>query len=182
MSNLMEKLAISKKIMDIHDKKPRTNSIDQPQEVPVMVTEQNLQYNIPTQPEIKMPRQINQESIINSKLPDEIKRLMIENPIDVPTISGPVLSDDIIEGASRLMGGTKKERVSEVIKEPVPQSTELKQIIRDVVRDTVRDVVKEELQKAGLLTESNQKTNEIISIRVGSHIFEGTVNRIKKIK
>jgi len=54
-------------------------------------------------------------------------------------------------------------------------------MIRDVVRDTVRDVVKEELSNAGLLSES-KKTNETLSLRVGNHIFEGKVLKIKKVK
>jgi hypothetical protein len=55
-------------------------------------------------------------------------------------------------------------------------------MIRDVVRDTVRDVVKEELQSAGLISEGEQKTNETLSLRVGKHIFEGKVLKIKKVK
>jgi hypothetical protein len=55
-------------------------------------------------------------------------------------------------------------------------------MIRDTVRDTVRDVVKEELQRAGLISESTQKTNEKLSLRVGKHIFEGNVTKIKKLK
>lgn len=193
MSDLMVKLAAAKKIMEIHDRKPRQRGDDSIYEPTTQITEQqyvapqpqyNLsQYNIPQEQEIKMPRQANKESIINSKLPDEIKRLMIENPIDIPTIASPVLSDDVIEGAARLMGTNKKEQVQEQIKSPTtPQISELKQMIRDVVRDSVRDVVREELQSVGLLTEKTQKANEIITIRVGSHIFEGTVNKIKKIK
>jgi hypothetical protein len=55
-------------------------------------------------------------------------------------------------------------------------------MIRDVVRDTVRDVVKEELQNAGLISESIQKTNETLSLRVGKHVFEGKVLKIRKVK
>lgn len=184
MSDLMQKLAVAKKIMEVHDKKPRGSSIEQTYTEPIPnIPEENIKYNIPTQPETKMPRQVNEDSIIKSKLPDEIKRLMIENPIDIPTMGGPILSDDIIEGATRLMGNTPKREV--IIEKEVEQKSyngDLKQMIRDVVRDTVRDVVKEELQKAGLIIESTQKTNETMTIKVGSHIFEGTVNKIKKVK
>jgi hypothetical protein len=54
-------------------------------------------------------------------------------------------------------------------------------MIRDVVRDTVRDVVKEELQKVGMISEG-QTTNESLQLRIGSHIFEGKVTKMKKIK
>ena len=59
---------------------------------------------------------------------------------------------------------------------------DLKQMIRDVVRDTVRDVVREELQSAGMIMEGNTKTNESLQLRVGKHVFEGKVTKIKKVK
>jgi hypothetical protein len=93
-------------------------------------------------------------------------------------MNGATLSDEIVEGAARLMGNNKKQ----VTTETQSNNTDLKQMIRDVVRDTVRDVVKEELQNAGLISESTQKTNETLSLRVGKHIFEGKVLKIKKIK
>ena len=108
---------------------------------------------------------------------------MIEHPIQQPAFNGggPVLSDDVIEGAARLMG---REKTNESKSAPVSQTnnSDLKQMIRDVVRDTVRDVVREELQSAGLLSEGTQNTNETLSLRVGKHIFEGKVLKIKKVK
>ena len=106
---------------------------------------------------------------------------MIENPIVQPQLNGPTLSDDIVEGATRLMNaGTQPQK--QVQENFTTQNTDLKQMIRDVVRDTVRDVVKEELTNAGLLSEGSQKTNETLSLRVGKHIFEGKVTKIKKVK
>jgi len=55
-------------------------------------------------------------------------------------------------------------------------------MIRDVVRDTVRDVVREELKSSGIVTEGNQKVNETLSLRVGKHVFEGKVLKVKKVK
>jgi hypothetical protein len=55
-------------------------------------------------------------------------------------------------------------------------------MIRDVVRDTVRDVVREELNNAGLVTENSKNTSESLSLRVGKHVFEGKVLKIKKVK
>ena len=190
MSDLMQKLAVSKKIMDKHNQTPRGQM---PGNLP-MNENINATYNIPNevlqesqQPTVRQTVQINQpasaDAIKNSKLPDEIKRLMIENPIAQPQMGGPVLSDDIIEGATRLMGNNQRQVVSESPKvQNVPNDSDLKQMIRDVVRDTVRDVVKEELQNAGLLSESSQNTNETLSLRVGKHIFEGKVLKIKKVK
>jgi len=109
----------------------------------------------------------------------------MEHPIQQPNFGGggPVLSDDVIEGAQRLMGRTPQQTVSENVSVPSSSNdSDLKQMIRDVVRDTVRDVVREELQNAGMLTEGNTKTNESLQLRVGKHVFEGRVTKIKKVK
>lgn len=182
MSNdLMQRLAISKKIMDKHNEVPRgQTSLNMTNE------SVNANYNIPQEmiqqpitPKNDMPKPIDENAVLNSKLPDEIKKLMIENPIVQPQMSNTVLSDEIIEGASRLMG-TNRQTVAE--NSTSSNNSDLKQMIRDVVRDTVRDVVKEELKNSGLLSESPQKTNETLSLRVGKHIFEGKILKIKKVK
>jgi hypothetical protein len=71
-----------------------------PQEV--MVQQQPQQPVV--QQSVTMNQPVSEDAIKNSKLPDEIKKLMMENPIAQPQMGGPVLSDDIIEGATRLMG------------------------------------------------------------------------------
>lgn len=195
MNDLMSKLALSKKIMDKHNEIPRAgadnvvrNSSPQVESFnPVSST-----YNIPQEfvnEEIKSTLKDGvptQDRIINSKLPDEIKKLMIENPIEKPVIPGTnssFLSEEIIEGAQKLMGTSKKQ--SSVQQEQNLTGFDvnaLKQMIRDTVRDTVRDVVREELSKSGMLTESESKTNDAIQMRVGKHIFEGKVTKIKKLQ
>jgi len=186
MSNdLMQKLAISKKIMDKHNDVPR----GQPSESLPIIENNNAKYNLPQeileQPKIQSnvtTKPINENAVLNSKLPDEIKKLMIENPIVQPQMNGPVLSDEVINGAARLMNTGKGQNILENDSQKNNSNSDLKQMIRDVVRDTVRDVVKEELLNSGLLSESTQNTNETLSLRVGKHIFEGKVLKIKKIK
>jgi hypothetical protein len=46
----------------------------------------------------------------------------------------------------------------------------------------VKQAVNEALRENGLLVEETEKTNESFSFRVGSHIFEGKVTKVKKIK
>jgi len=191
----MAKLAISKKIMDKHQEISRGNAngtvnynapmVENYEAVPAT-------YNIPqeyaaetTLSEVSQPELPTQDRILNSKLPDEIKRLMIENPIAQASLPGTtnVLSNEIIEGAQKLMGTTPK-------KQNQPQSNNvsgidmnaLKTMIRDTVRDTVRDVVREELSKSGMIVENEQKTNEQLTLKVGKHLFEGKVTKIKKIQ
>ena len=189
--DLMQKLAVSKKIMDRHNEMPRSSQggvPNTPQVENFNVPQAN--YNIPqdvmVESNMSQPKQLktpNQDQVLNSKLPDEIKKLMIENPIHQPQVmnSSDFLSDDVIEGATRLMGKGKEpiqETKSKV--QNTPDISSLKQMIRDTVRDTVRDVVREELKSAGFISESESKTNEKLQFKVGKHIFEGIVTKIKK--
>jgi len=187
----MQKLAMSKQIMDRHKEMPRGQSAGMPNMVSESIP--NAKYNIPqemvsesVQKPVQMPpQQMDESRILNSKLPEHIKKLMIENPIQQPSfgLGGPVLSDEIIEGAAKLMGVNPKQQQPQVRETTQSQysNNDLKQMIRDVVRDTVRDVVKEELQKVGMISEG-QTTNESLQLRIGSHIFEGKVTKMKKIK
>ena len=202
MSDLMQKLAISKKIMDVH------NNIQRGTASPSMPMVENFDtpaasYNIPQEylsevqtqkPSYDPSQPLDEVRIKNSKLPDEIKKLMIEQPIIQPNSmgGGSVISDDIIEGAQRLMNlnSTKQAPTTETTQRTQPKSnessninlSEMKSMLRDVVRDTVRDVVREELQEAGMLVESTSKSNDTIQFKVGSHLFIGRVTQVKKIK
>ena len=53
-----------------------------------------------------------------------------------------------------------------------------KQHIKKIVQETVKQTIKE----MGLLTESTESSNELFQFRVGSHLFEGKVTKIKKLK
>ena len=190
----MTKLALSRKIMERHNEIPRNSSgdasISTPQvqlfEVPQStynIPQDIVSENIPSKQQsidISTP-----DRILNSKLPDEIKKLMIENPIDKPTMSttNNFLSDEIIEGAQKLMG-TKKPQINENTSQRQNQGQNVSGIdinnLKQMVRDTVRDVVREELKSSGFITESESKTNERLQFRVGKHIFEGVVTKIKK--
>ena len=194
MSNdLMQKLAMSKKIMDRHNQTPRGQ-----QTVPYNQNiNENVNYNIPegvmqeqqVQKRVEAPintKPLNKDAVLNSKLPNEIKKLMIENPIVMPEMGSTTLSDEVIEGATRLMNnktipqtGTLQNEGNTITtnSSSLPNNSDLKQMITEVVRDVVR----EELKNSGLLSESTQKTSEQMSLRVGKHIFEGKILKIKKL-
>ena len=198
MSNdLMTKLALSKKIMDRHQEIPRGNASGNVTYNTPMVENYEAapaNYNIPQEfvsesfsPETKQPELPTQDRILNSKLPDEIKQLMIENPIQQASLPGStnVLSNEIIEGAQKLMGtSSKKQTQGQPQGQSVPgfDMNALKTMIRDTVRDTVRDVVREELSKSGMIVENEQKANDQLTLKVGKHLFEGKVTKIKKIQ
>ncbi len=91
MSDLMQKLAMSKQIMDRHKEIPRGHSAGMPNMVNESIP--NAKYNIPqemvsesVQKPVQMPpQQMDESRILNSKLPEHIKKLMIENPIQQPS-------------------------------------------------------------------------------------------------
>jgi hypothetical protein len=196
--DLINKLIISKQIMQKHDTMGRGGSQSIPsQSMSSPMVEDfspvSANYNLPQEYLTEAPIQkINTEvpsadRIANSKLPDEIKRLMMEHPIQQPnsSVNSSVLSNDLIEKASRLMN-TKAN--GDLINENVPKRTQQTQQtqpsvsissddIRSIVRETVQDVLKEN----GLLVESTKKSNEVFKFRVGQHIFEGKLLRVRKV-
>lgn len=194
MNDLMSKLAVSKKIMDRHNQIPRgTNDAPIRNNAPQVESYNPIQanYNIPQEfvtEDIKNDNQpITQDRILNSKLPEQIKKLMIENPIEKPVVPGlntSFLSEEVIQGAQKLMGASKKESQGQNIGQNVSNidMNMLKTMIRDTVRDTVRDVVREELSKSGMIIESESKSNDMLQFKVGKHIFEGKVTKIKKVQ
>jgi hypothetical protein len=202
-AELLQKLMVSKQIMDKHNEIGRGQSRnvsmgDYSSPMVESFEAPAARYNLPqelmeeTRP-VSQPRQSNvpmEDRIANSKLPDEIKRLMMEHPIQQPTMgmaSGAVLSDDLVEKASRLMGTTKGNQITESTprKQTTQQTQQTQQVsssltanqIRDIVRETVEDVLKEN----GLLVESESRSEDLFKFRVGQHLFEGKVNKIKKM-
>lgn len=177
--SLMQKLAISKQIMDAQEGIPNSGqglpNYNIPQNV---VNESQVPKNTQVDP---MTQNLSEGSIMNSNLPDEIKKLMIENPIQKPDQGGVTLSNEIIEGAAKLINKNKKLPTTQktTIQE---NNVDLRDMIRDIVRDTVKDVIKEELSDKIILSESGKDTKEKLVFKVGNHLFEGVVTKIKKIK
>jgi hypothetical protein len=199
-SELLQKLMISKQIMEKHNDIGRGNarsmSMGEDYSSPMVegFNAPAAKYNIPqdlmeetrsySQP--KQPVLPTEDRIANSKLPDEIKRLMMEHPIQQPTMgmgSNAVLSNELVEKASRLMNtNAKGDMVNENIKRPSqPQQQHTLSLsandIRDIVRETVEDVLKEN----GLLVESESRSSDMFKFRVGQHLFEGKVIKVKKL-
>ncbi len=180
MNSLMQKMAVSKKIMERHDNMGR-GEVRQTSNIKTHSEYGEPTYNIPAQPHVSAP-QINEQKIMSSNLPDEIKRLMIENPIATPDSYSATLPNEVIEGAAKLIqsqsGAQPKKQLSQ---SPIIDES-FKTMIRNLVRDTVRDVIKEEFGDIkGMISES-KSTNETMKLSVGKHIFEGKITSIKKLK
>mgnify|MGYP003344930525 CR=1 FL=1 len=184
----MQKLMISKAIMDKHNEMPRGNNGSS---IPSSVSVENFdapqaKYNIPQSmiseqtPEVgvvntKPVGDVSIDAIKKSKLPDAIKKLMLENPIQSAQQQNVTLSDELVEKASKLMG-TKKNKV-ESRESQVPATLDMNHISM-----LVKEAVNEALKENGLLIESVENSNDIFSFKVGSHIFEGKITKVKKVK
>jgi hypothetical protein len=201
MDDLMQRLARAKMVMDKSDTIKSNKGDVYPQQSMVQDFDvPTAKYNIPkeflqenqsvNQPYLSsIPRDnikpfapTSVEAIKNSKLPEEIKKLMIEHPISQPAQNKEVLlSNDLIERASRLM---KNESSNNYIPESTktkPQSPKDSQIDYGLIKQMIKEVVEDTLHKNGLIPEKEEKTNELFSFRVGKHIFEGKISKIKKL-
>jgi hypothetical protein len=122
--------------------------------------------------------------IQNSKLPDAIKRAMIEHPIEqMQSISlNDTLDMDFIKGAKRLM---EQEGVSTKTstqpKSTVTNSNIDMNTIATLIENTVRKVMDEKLNQ--ILTASTTSTiNENLVLKVGDSIFRGKITGVNKAK
>ncbi len=194
----MQKLMISKQIMDKHNNIARGNatpsqlsnspdiqSFDLPQ-AKYNIPQEFLQESQSVSSPVAVPRENTKpvgvpsvDAIRKSKLPDEIKKLMEEHPISQPQQPTVGLSNDLIEKASRLM----KEQSNNYVPESASVVKPKKQINEDSsdIKKLIKEAVEESLKKHGIIAETSEKTNEIFSFKVGKHIFEGKITKVKKI-
>jgi hypothetical protein len=199
-AELLQKLMVSKKIMEKHNDMGRgqsrnVNMGDYSSPMVESFESPAATYNLPadlmeeSRP-VSQPRSSNvpmEDRIASSKLPDEIKRLMMEHPIQQPTMgagSGAVLSDDLVEKASRLMNTKPKEtqiNESTPIRQSAQQQASSSSLTANQIRDIVRETVEDVLKENGLLVESESRSEDLFKFRVGQHLFEGKVNKIKKM-
>jgi len=197
-NDLIQKLMISKKIMEKHNTMgrgqsgaatyniPEVANFDAPEaryDIPQEFMSESQMATIPQS--TKMPQMATKDKIMSSRLPDEIKMLMIEHPINQPnTMAGPSLSDDLVEKAARLMTvNAKGEQVGTPIrkKQNIQESYDQTGVNPNSLKQMIRETIREVLSENGLLIESVNKTNEVFTFRVGEHIFEGKLTKIKKV-
>lgn len=198
--DFIQKLLLSKKIMEKSDSIKRGDVRDVPNisesytESPISQPSlqnfeaPNATYNIPqelmmeSKPVQTKPFSNSKDKILNSKLPDAIKQLMIEHPIDTPQQSQVTLTDDLIEKAARLMNIEKNPIVETTTnkKNVIPQQQSIP--ASSDLRKMLKEVVTEVLTEKGLIHESEQSTQQAVQIKVGNHVFEGKILKIKKVK
>jgi hypothetical protein len=193
-NDLIKKLMVSKAIMDKHNEIPRAGNSSGISNTPSVESFEPpaAKYNLPqdlmtesNRVQNQSPQPITKNKILSSKLPDEIKQLMIEHPIvQSNPMVGTTLSNELVEKASRLMNVDASGKQSEqqpkrdYQRQNVPESVLDNSELKNMVKEAVREILSEN----GLITESVQKANDVFSFRVGKHIFEGKVTKIKKVQ
>jgi hypothetical protein len=205
-NDLMSRLVASKAIMDnpkfaktrnsMNDGLPPTSlqEFDMPQ-AKYNIPQEFLQESQPVnQPYLSsLPKENTKpvgvptvDAIKNSKLPDEIKKLMMEHPIaQAQQQQTATLSNDLIEKATRLMKENGSGYVPESAKPKQAQqqsqsNNTSSQIDYKLIKKMITEAVNDALAENGLMVESTERSNEQFTFKVGKHIFEGKVSKIKK--
>tara|TARA_R110002153_G_scaffold46061_1_gene129858 strand:- start:53 stop:691 length:639 start_codon:yes stop_codon:yes gene_type:complete len=145
---------------------------------------------------------MSEDKIKGSKLPENIKKLMLENPI--PTVSYEnELSNDFIDEVAKKMKkqesfGAGAQQIPQQIPQQVIESTpinnnsttqfnnnttqfndDLKNFIKEAIVETLDGIVESKLNK---LMETNKEVSENLQIRVGDSMFIGKITDVRKAK
>jgi hypothetical protein len=141
-------------------------------------------------PQHQMPQQYNTpdfdvSKIQNSKLPDAIKKAMMENPISQISL-GDTLDMDFVKGAKRLI---EQENRANNPAQPKKQSKPVQAVggnidmnaIAVLIENTVRKVMDEKLNQI-LTAQTTSTINENLVLKVGDSIFKGKITGVNKSK
>ena len=181
-NDLMQRLVQAKKVMNKVDggnyERGHVNEsmlLSAPEEL----SEMQMQ-----QPNVGRPvsAPVNVDKIQNSKLPDAIKRAMIDNPI--PQISlNETLDMDFVKGAKRLMEqeGVSSKKPSQQRQQPSTGGNVDMNAIAILIENTVRKVMDEKLNQI-LSASQTASINENLVLKVGDSIFKGKITGVNKAK
>jgi hypothetical protein len=183
-NDLMKKLVQAKKVMNKVDggnfERGHVNEsmlLSDPSEL----MESQIPQQVNTRP---VGGNMNVDKIQNSKLPDAIKRAMIEHPIEqMQSISlNETLDMDFVKGAKRLM---EQEGVSSKKSQPQQRQSSGGNIdmnaIAVLIENTVRKVMDEKLNQI-LSASTTSSINENLVLKVGDSIFKGKITGVNKAK
>ena len=115
-------------------------------------------------------------NINNSKMPDVIKKAMIENPIEIPETPFHTFELDDVSDLLETTNTKKnviKENTNSIVSNSVNEKT-IRKIVREEMEDLVRSVIEEYFDKS-LMTED-------IQIKVGDTTFSGKLKPLPKRK
>ena len=183
-NDLMMKLVQAKKVMN----KVETGSFERGNVNETVLRsdpeELSAQYN--QQPQVRQQeyQQSNVNRIMESKLPDAIKKAMIENPINQISLTDS-LDLNFVEKTKRLMESegvsTKKSPSKQQGSSPSYNSNDLIPIIENIVRKTVTEILDAKLNQI-LTAKQKLSINENLVLKVGDSIFKGKITGVNKSK
>lgn len=189
-NDLMRKLVTAKKVMD----KVETGSFE-----PSRHNEQvsRMTADVMNEQEYSTPKLqvVDRDKINGTKLPDSIKRAMIESPIQQPNISlTDTLDMDFVKGAKRLMEqdgvSIKQNKNTPVVQTrtsyvpSITPSNTVSEIISQltpIIENTIRKVLDEKLNQI-LTAQTTSTINENLVLKVGDSIFKGRITGVNKAK
>ena len=142
-------------------------------------TQPQLQQNQYSAPDFDVSK------IQNSKLPDAIKKAMMENPISQISL-GDTLDMDFVKGAKRLI---EQENRANNPSKSNQQSKPVQNVggnidmnaIAVLIENTVRKVMDEKLNQI-LTAQTTSTINENLVLKVGDSIFKGKITGVNKSK
>lgn len=185
-NDLMKKLVSAKKVMD----KVETGNFERGNiNENVLLSDPDDVIKSDIIPSNKRPVGSPNVNLINqSKLPDVIKKAMIENPI--PQISlNDKIDMDMFEGAKKLMQRegmiSKPNKIKTNSSTNISVSTELintlTPIIENIIRKTLDEIVDKKLNQI-LTAQQTSSINENLVLKVGDSIFKGKITGVNKSK
>ena len=128
---------------------------------------------------------LTEDRINKSRLPDAIKKAMIENPIpDIPFNGGGVgLSEEFLSGVQKQMSkqglsSSTPQKVSQQVSQPVttqPTKKITSKNLKSIIKESVKELLNETI---GL----KKGTDENFQFRVGNKIFYGKITSSKTVK
>lgn len=179
-NDLMKKLVQAKKVMNkVDNGNYETGNINR--EILQSNPEDLMNENVNVQkPNVRPIGPANVDKIQQSKLPDAIKKAMIENPI--PQISlNDSLDMDFIKGAKRLMEQegvpTQKQTNNKNVNNV--NTNDLISVLTPIIESTIRKVLDEKLNQL-LTAQKTTSINENLVLKVGDSIFKGKITGVNK--
>ena len=154
-------------------------------------TQQTPTQQVPTQREQRpVGANMSEEKIKNSNLPENIKQLMIENPIPTVDFGNDLPSGFIDEVAKKMEEQSQftagAQRTTKPVQtkqstqsQPLTLNEDLKDFIKQTITETLSEIVDSKLDK---LMETNKQIDENLQIRVGDSMFIGKITDVRKAK
>lgn len=178
MDDFMSKMMLAKQIMNKHEGMERGSQENGVK--PVTVNEEKQA----SKPISKPQSGISFKNLESSKLPDEIKKLMLEKPISPPSMPNNKISSENFNQIAEMM---KKENLlgSGGVKTNTLKSNDNTEDYLTNIRTLkkmLREVIEEVLYENDLIVETTKKAKETIQFKIGKTIFEGQITKIRKIK